>query len=89
MAKIKSTEADASKTIPSVTETKNLENPSIGIQDLVSLLNLIDVASKRGAYHANEMSTVGAAFDKVYGFLKATGAISTDKSSEAASDNKE
>lgn len=89
MAKIKSTEADTPKDIPSVTDSKTLENPSMGIQDLVALLNLIDIASRRGAYHANEMSAVGAVYDKVFGFLKATGAINTDKSSEEASENKE
>jgi hypothetical protein len=89
MAKIKSTDAETTKPIPSVVETKPSETPSIGVQDIVSLLNLVDVASRRGAYHASEMSSVGAVFDKIYNFMKATGAISTEKTNESTSENKE
>ena len=89
MAKIKSTDAETTNPMPSVAETKPPETPSIGVQDIVSLLNLVDVASRRGAYHASEMSSVGAVFDKIYNFMKATGAISTEKIDESTSGNKE
>lgn len=89
MAKIKSTDAETINAIPSVAETKSPETPSIGVQDIVSLLNLVDVASRRGAYHASEMSSVGATFDKIYNFMKATGAISTEQPNQSTSENKE
>ena len=40
------------------------------VQDLTVLRTIIDVASQRGAFKANEMAMVGATFNKLDGFLK-------------------
>jgi hypothetical protein len=48
---------------------------NINIQDIAFLLNIVDVASRRGAFRAEEMSSVGAVYDKVSAFLKSTGVI--------------
>ena len=40
------------------------------VQDLTVIRSIIDVASQRGAFKANEMAMVGATFNKLDGFLK-------------------
>ena len=44
--------------------------PDLSIGDLRNLSTVIDVASTRGAFRANEMAMVGATFNKLDGFLK-------------------
>ena len=41
------------------------------IQDLAGLKTVIDVATQRGAFKANEMLTVGTVYNKLEGFLNA------------------
>lgn len=53
-------------------------NPGLNIQDIVQLLNIVDVACRRGAFRAEEMTAVGGSYDKVLAFLKATGAITSE-----------
>jgi len=43
--------------------------PPITIQDLIMIKDLIDVACSRGAFKADEMSSVGQTYDKLTGFL--------------------
>lgn len=45
------------------------ENIQITIADLALLKNLVDVACSRGAFKAEEMSTVGQVYDKLSTFL--------------------
>jgi len=40
------------------------------VQDLNVLKQIIDVASQRGAFKANEMAMVGATYNKLEAFLK-------------------
>ena len=40
------------------------------VQDLNVLKTIIDVASQRGAFRANEMAMIGATYNKLEGFLK-------------------
>ena len=42
---------------------------SIGLQDLQLLANIVDLASQRGAFRGNELTQVGAVFDKLSAFL--------------------
>jgi hypothetical protein len=41
------------------------------LQDLGALRAVIDVASQRGAFKANEMAAVGTVYNKLAGFLDA------------------
>jgi len=43
--------------------------PQLSIADLQALLNVIDVASSRGAFRANELTNVGSVADKLTKFL--------------------
>jgi|TARA_Y100000389_G_C17387820_1_gene478098 hypothetical protein len=41
------------------------------VQDLTAIKQIIDVASSRGAFRANEMSVVGQTYNKLESFLGA------------------
>lgn len=53
------------------TNTESAAGPDLTIQDLVSLKNIIDVASSRGAFKPNEMVAVGQTYTKLEQFLNA------------------
>lgn len=55
------------------------EAPNISLQDLVILLNLVRLAADRGAIRADEMSTVGTVYEKLFNFLKSSGALQTQE----------
>lgn len=56
-------------------ESPTQEQPSLSLNDLVILLNLIRLASERGAIKADELSAVGATYDRLFKFLDASGVI--------------
>lgn len=43
----------------------------LNINDLVALKNVVDVATTRGAFRANEMTAIGQVYDKLSRFLEA------------------
>ena len=45
------------------------EVPTIGLRDLVIAKEAIQVASSRGAFKAEEMSTVGATYDRLVSYI--------------------
>lgn len=45
--------------------------PELTITDLVNIRSIIDVAVRRGVFAANEISAVGATFDRLNNFLNA------------------
>ena len=65
---------------PSVTETTS----TLGIQDLLTMLQLIQLSTTRGAWRAEELTTVGAVYDKLLSFLEAAGAIKRGPATEDA-----
>jgi len=52
------------------TQTENSLDNSITLNDLVLLRNIVNVASKRGAFSAEEFSDIGAVYNKIDTFLK-------------------
>jgi len=56
-------------------ETQTPDAPSLALSDLVLLLNLVRVTADRGAIKAEEMSAVGAVYEKLQKFLQASGAM--------------
>ncbi len=49
----------------------NTQQPTgIQIVDLQTILNIIDLASSRGAFRANELTQVGSVADKLGAFLR-------------------
>lgn len=55
------------------TQTQNTAptQPELTLVDLQNLKSVVEVAAKRGAFAANELSAVGAVFDKLNAFLVA------------------
>ncbi len=49
--------------------TTTMEPVQLTIADLQVLARIVDLASRRGAFQANELSQVGEAFNKLSGFL--------------------
>ena len=49
--------------------------PSLSLQDLVLALQTIQACAQRGAVRADEMSTIGGLYDRMFAFLEAQGVI--------------
>ena len=45
------------------------ETPSVTVNDLANIYAIIDLASKRGAFQASELSAVGSVANKVKAFV--------------------
>jgi hypothetical protein len=63
---------EAPKKSPQATKTpagQATSGADLSIADLKNLATIIDVASTRGAFRANEMATVGVMFNKLQAFL--------------------
>jgi len=45
---------------------------SLTVNDLIFIKQLLEIVTKRGAFSAEELTTVGAFYDKLTGFLTAT-----------------
>jgi len=50
-------------------ETQETQAPEVNIGDFAAILQIIDVASKRGAFEGAELSSVGAIRDRVAAFV--------------------
>jgi hypothetical protein len=46
---------------------------TITLEDLVSVAEIINVCASRGAFKADELTTVGGLYDRLVAFLKAAG----------------
>jgi hypothetical protein len=44
--------------------------PALGLNDLSSMLTIIEVCSTRGAFRAEELAVVGTLFNKIQAFVK-------------------
>ena len=63
--------------------TTTLEPVQLTIADLQLLSRIVDLASRRGAFQAGELSQVGDSFNKLSGFLAYVESVQT-KDAEAA-----
>lgn len=50
--------------------------PSLTLQDLVTVAQVIQITSQRGAFRAEELANVGTLYNKLVAFLESSGAIS-------------
>jgi hypothetical protein len=78
---------------PEVADNQAMEGmapESISLNDLQILANIVDLASQRGAFRGNELTQVGAAFDKLTNFLQqvaAAQAASEDAETETPTED--
>lgn len=49
--------------------------PSLTLQDLVLVAQIIQIGSQRGTFRAEELAEVGNLYTKLVAFLQATGAL--------------
>jgi hypothetical protein len=56
--------------------------PSLTVEDLILLVQIIQVCNSRGAFRPEELSKVGGLYDKMILFLDATGAIKKEQSTD-------
>ena len=61
------------------TEAPAQEDTSISLNDLQVLANIVDLATQRGAFRGNELSQVGAVFDKLSAFLAQVAAAQAEQ----------
>ena len=57
------------------TEAPATDAPSLGVNDLKVMANIIEVVSNRGAIRANEMAAVGNVYNILMNFLISNGAV--------------
>ena len=58
-----------SKNMSEETQTQEVNAPEVNIGDFGAILQIIDVASTRGAFKGQELSSVGAIRDRVAAFV--------------------
>jgi hypothetical protein len=55
--------------------TAQQDTPSLTLQDLILVAQIIQICSTRGAFKADELSNVGNLYTKLVAFLQSTGAL--------------
>jgi hypothetical protein len=58
-----------------VAETAQQPAPSLTLQDLVLVAQIIQLTTQRGAFKAEELADVGGLYNKLIAFLQSTGAL--------------
>ncbi len=53
------------------------------LEDLVRILEIVDLASTRGAFRPQEYTIIGGVYDRILAFLEASGAVQRPPKSEA------
>lgn len=83
MSDVQSTETIS--TAETAEEPTPASNPNLNISDLVNVLQVFRTCAQRGAFRADEMSTVGGLYDRLQNFLVSTGAVKlTDSGGDPA-----
>ena len=67
-----------------VEQSTEQQTPSLTVQDLVLVAQIIQVGSQRGAFRAEELSDVGTLYTKLVAFLQASGALQPAPQSKEA-----
>jgi hypothetical protein len=60
--------------------------PSLTLQDLVLVAQIIQIGSQRGTFRAEELADVGNLYTKLIAFLQATGALAPANQEESKND---
>jgi hypothetical protein len=60
--------------------------PSLTLQDLVLVAQIIQLTSQRGAFKAEELESVGGLYNKLIAFLQSTGALAPAQTEETKND---
>lgn len=60
--------------------------PSLTLQDLILVAQIIQLTSQRGAFKAEELADVGGLYNKLIAFLQSTGALTPAQTEETKND---
>jgi hypothetical protein len=82
MAKAETTATEDSTPVAS-TETQQPAAPSLTLQDLILVAQIIQLTTQRGAYRAEELQNVGTLYNKLIAFLDSVGAITKPEETAA------
>jgi len=63
--------------------TQATQQTGLTIQDLTLTLQVIQAATSRGAFKADELTAIGGLYDRIFKFLEAAGVVTTQPVSEA------
>lgn len=66
---------DENQTVEQPAEQPAAPTANLSIQDLLLVAQTIQVVAQRGVFRAEEMSNVGALYDRIIAFLTASGAL--------------
>ena len=83
------TPAEVTGQAPAEAKAQAGAGAELTVQDLTVIRSIIDVASQRGAFKANEMAAVGTTYNKLDGFLKILEKSQNDASKAPAEGDKE
>jgi hypothetical protein len=75
MAKAETTATEDSAPVASQETQQQPPAPSLTLQDLILVAQIIQLTSQRGAYRAEELANVGTLYNKLIAFLDSVGAI--------------
>jgi len=63
-------------------QTEQPTAPNLTIQDLITVAQIIQVSSQRGAFRAEELQNVGGLYNKLIAFLESVGAITKPENAQ-------
>lgn len=67
-------EVNSENTEPqTVSGVEEQAKPTLSLQDLTLMVQILQVGTKRGAWKAGELSSVGVLYDRITAFLNAAG----------------
>jgi hypothetical protein len=66
---------DENQTVEQTAEQPVAPAANLSIQDLLLVAQTIQVVAQRGVFRAEEMSNIGALYDRIIAFLTASGAL--------------
>ena len=67
-------EVNSENTEPqTVSGAEEQAKPTLSLQDLTLMVQILQVGTKRGAWKAGELSSVGVLYDRITAFLNAAG----------------
>ena len=70
-------------------ETQAQQSPNLSLADITLALQIIQVASQRGAFKTEEFAEVGGCYNRILSFLEAAGAVTRNDTVPATTDTSE
>ena len=64
------------------------DNNQISINDILAIIELLNIASSRGAFRIEEFSMVGALYQKLYHLVESSGVMQNTKQAQNIKDQK-